>query len=109
MPKGLGGVDGDVVGIGRGRPLPLPLLDERPPNSGILTLNIWTPPCSRPLLHPTTLPTPLLLTVMGPLPALPLCLSFSKYSIASSRSLAHPPTKMLPDLGTAWFSAILLE
>ena len=46
---------------------------REPPGSGILALNIGTLPCGRPLPHPTTLPTPLILTVMGLLPALPLC------------------------------------
>ena len=34
LPKGQGEVDGGVVGIGRERPLPLPLHDERPPGPG---------------------------------------------------------------------------
>ena len=35
LPKGQGGVDGGVVGVGRERPLPLPLQDERLPSLGI--------------------------------------------------------------------------
>ena len=31
LPKGQGWVYGGVVGVGRERPLPLPLHDERPP------------------------------------------------------------------------------
>ena len=38
LPKGQGGVHGGVVGVGRERPLPLPLHDERPPSPGINVL-----------------------------------------------------------------------
>ena len=38
LPKGQGRVDGGVVGVGRERPLPLPLHDERPPSPGINVL-----------------------------------------------------------------------
>ena len=79
LPKGQGGVDGGVMGIGRERPLLLPLLDESLPSFGILALNIGTLPHGRPLPFPTTLPTPLLLTVMGPLPALPLVSHFQVF------------------------------
>ena len=37
---GLGGVDGGVMGIGRERPLILPLHDERPPGLGTKGLKV---------------------------------------------------------------------
>ena len=40
LPKGQGGVDGGVVGVGRERPLPLPLHNGRPPSPGINVLKV---------------------------------------------------------------------
>ena len=40
VPKGGGGVDGGVVGVGRERPLPLPLHDERAPSLGTKVLKV---------------------------------------------------------------------
>ena len=90
LPTGPGGAIGGVVGIGRERPLPLPLLDERTPSSGMWTFPMGPLPCGRTLPCPIVLLIPLLVISIGPLPALPLPLSFSKYATAFNSGCTHP-------------------
>ena len=109
LPTGQGGVIGGVVGTGGESPLLLPLLDERPPGSGMWTFPIGPLLHGRTLPHPIALPIPLLVISIGPLPALPLLLSFLKYAMAFNRACAHPPKKISLDLVVSQPSAILFR
>ena len=91
LPTGSGGIVGGVVGIGRERPLPLSLHEERLPGHGSIIVNAHALPCahsSLPLLFSSMLGV--LAKIRGVLPALPLFLPllFLKYAIASIRALA---------------------
>ena len=80
---GLVGVDGSVGVVGRKRPLPIPLHDERPPSPGTKVFKAWALPCGGPtsclVVHLLSLKI-LMPKFGGALPALPLplFLSFSK-------------------------------